>query len=172
METSEPGNVIDELAIERVMEDVGLKPVNLNGEVGDSTDDLALACEVSSASLTREDIPDNQFNGLYAVHNKGDQNNCLAPEEASIESAEDGEDEDMQETEGIEDIYQSQEKNDIIGRKCSSEDEGTSNSSMPKKESSLRDLSKTTDNPSSDAAMEVLEEGVLGHNDKGDQNQK
>lgn len=54
---------INEAAIKRVMEDVGLRSVDLISEASEPTDDIASPCENSSALSLKENIPQPELNG-------------------------------------------------------------------------------------------------------------
>lgn len=171
METEVP-DVIDEAAIKRVMEDVGLRSVDLNSEASEPADDMASACENSSALSPGEDIPQPKINGIDDSQHDDEEQGCIA-EETDGDSGDDDEEDEMPElgdSDGA--LVQTDTGNDGKGDQDSSEDE----EALPRLSSRIstqgKEDAKTPDNLSSEVGSGHLEDDLLGNSEKGDQNQK
>lgn len=96
MEVDGVDDVIDEAAIKKVMEDVGLRPVDLNSEDSEPVDDVTSSCETSIA--TTGDTIQQKMNGDDTTYHTDVP--CLTTETHPESADDDGEEEDDNMPEG------------------------------------------------------------------------
>ena len=167
MDTAEAPDVIDEATIKKVMEDVGLRFVDLNSEASELADIMSSTCENSSALSAGEDTP--QTNGA------DNSQKCPENEEeqGSIAEETEGESEDEEEMPELTESHGAGiQTGNTDGEEDLSEDEEAIPRLSRQGSTPIKEDGKVSDNTICEMGSGNLEDDLLGHIDKGDQNQK